>query len=150
MTEQNIPCVFKCDIDENLRKELENNHLTDDAMAASYHELRGMAVLELGHVDVELNINLMEDIEGAEEGTPCLDYFICAKYGDGDRDWDSFGYADEYIPSEFATAHVNWGAENWKELLFSDMLRALSLFVMKTYPKLTYLTPNEPVMRGGV
>lgn len=122
-------CVFKHDIDEELRRQLAEGKLSGgNASAASWCELRGIAVLELGYLDIELNINTLDrECNDLEETAPLCDYFICTKYGDGRDEWESFGYADDFI-GDAGTAHVDWSAENWEELLFSDMLQALCRF----------------------
>lgn len=143
-----MTCIFNCDIDEELRKELAEGRLKGgDALAASHHELRGIAMLELGYLDIELNINSLEEEEDdIEEATPTLDYFICVKHGDDRDDWESYGYADDYI-GDAGQAHVDWAAENWKELLFADMLNSLVLFAntMRVKHNLTFLSANERV-----
>ena len=132
-------CVFNCEISEDLRKELAEGKLHKYADAAANCELRGTAMLEIGHLDIELNINSIEEEDDhIEEATPACDYFICAKYGEDRDDWESYGYADDYI-GDAGQAHVDWSAENWEELLFLDMLKALSLYVD------TVNKPNAPV-----
>lgn len=150
-----LNCVFTCDISEELRKELADGKLRGHAYAASLCELRGMAMLEVGHLDVELNVNCLEEAsDGLTEATPALDYFICAQYGEGRDDWESYGYADDYI-GEAGQAHVDWASENWEEQLFADMLKALSMYVAEENKpgspahsfygkqKLRFLTANE-------
>lgn len=134
-----MTCIFQHTITEELRKELAEGKLREYASAASLHELRGEAMLELGYLDIELNINCLEDEDiRIEEATPSPDYFICAKYGEDRDDWESYGYADDYI-GDAGQAHVDWAAENWEEQLFADMLKALSMYVSEVNK------PNAPV-----
>ena len=143
-----LNCVFHHDIDEELRKQLAGGKLQGvNAQAASWHELRGIAVLEVGHLDIELNINALEsEQKSIEEATPLLDYFICQRFGSDRNDWDSLGYADEWIGKD-GEANVDWSAENWEELLFADMLSSLSLVPIETRAtkNLKYLTDNYPI-----
>lgn len=147
MFQKFMNCIFNCEISEELRKELAEGKLQEYAHAASFHELRGEAMLELGYLDIELNINSLEEEEDdIEEATPTLDYFICVKHGDDRDDWESYGYADDYI-GDAGQAHVDWGAKNWKELLFADMLNSLVLFAntMRAKHNLTFLSANGRV-----
>lgn len=145
-----MTCIFNCDIDEELRKELAEGKLRKNASAASLCEVRGVAMLELGYLDIELNIHTVEEAsEYLEEATPVCDYFICVKCGDTDDpwEWESFGYADDYV-GELGHAAVDWSAENWEELLFKDMLISLVAFYdeARVHQKnLTFLSPNERV-----
>ena len=145
-----MTCIFNCDIDEELRKELAEGKLREHASSAASHNLRGIAMLELCYLDIELNINALEDEDdNIEEATPACDYFICIKCGDTEDpwEWESFGYADDYI-GDLGHAEVDWSAENWKELLFKDMLVSLTAFYdeAKVHQKnLTFLSANERV-----
>jgi hypothetical protein len=144
-----MTCTFNCDIDEDLRKELADNRLTKTASAASLCDVRGIAMLELGYLDIELNIHTVEEAsEYLEEATPVCDYFICVKCGDTDDpwEWESFGYADDYI-GDAGHAHVDWAAENWEELLFADMLKSLSMFAdtIRADKNLAFLSVNDKI-----
>lgn len=145
-----MTCIFNCDIDEGLRKELAEGKLRENASAASLCDVRGIAMLELGYLDIELNIHTVEEAsEYLEEATPVCDYFICVKCGDTNDpwEWESFGYADDYI-GELGHAEIDWNAENWEELLFKDMLISLVAFYdeARVHKKnLTFLSPNERV-----
>lgn len=146
-------CIFNNGIGENLRQELAAGKLTGpNAVNASWCELRGIAMLELGFLDIELNINTADtELEGdSAETEPVCDYFICVKSGPNVTDWESFGYADDYI-GDAGTAHVDWSAENWEELLFADMLKSLVKFTQAANDRhglpadlhLSFLRPNE-------
>lgn len=98
---------------------------------------RGAAVLEIGHVDVELNITTYEQtgtITGfSEDKRPILGYFVCIKQGERDNDWVSDNYIDNDI-------HINWHADDWQEVLEKDMFLALNEYVIKHH--LSYDEPN--------
>ena len=98
---------------------------------------RGAAVLEIGHVDVELNITTYEQtgiITGfSEDKRPILGYFVCIKQGERDDDWVSDNYIDNDI-------HINWHADDWQEVLEKDMFLALNEYVIKHH--LSYDEPN--------
>lgn len=145
-------CKFHHGIDEKLRRELATGKLTGaNAQSAKWCELRGIAMLELGNLDIELNINCdVDDTSDAETVTAFPDYFICVKSVDPNGpdgtvipDWESYGYADDYI-GESGTAHVDWSAENWEEQLFADMLKSLGMFAQKVRAteNLTFFRPT--------
>lgn len=139
-----INCKFHAfGITEELRKKLANGRFNPDEVSPELgvHDW-GVAVLELGNVDIELNVTVQED---DPEAIVYPDYFICVKCGDGEDDWGSFGYADDYI-GDAGRAHVDWSAENWKEQLFADMLKALTMFMAEANKhsfNLKYLTVND-------
>lgn len=144
-----MDCIFNNGIGENLRQELAAGKLTGpNAVDASWCELRGIAMLELGFLDIELNINTGDqELEGdGAETEPVCDYYICIKCGPDRDDWESFGYADDYI-GEAGQAHVDWSAKNWEELLFADMLKSLTMFAdtVRAQKNLTFLFANEAV-----
>ena len=143
---------FNHEIDETLRQELANGKLTGtNAQSASWCDLRGVAMLELGFLDIEMNINTLDREEDSlEETVPICDYFICVKHGEDAFDWESFGYADDYIGDD-GVAHVDWAAEDWEEQLFRDMLNSLAKFAQVANERhdvpadmrLSFLRPNE-------
>ena len=141
-------CIFNNEIDENLRQELAAGKLTGtNARSASWCELRGVAMLELGFLDIELNISTLDrEEDDIEETVPLCDYFICVKCGPDRDDWESFGYADDYI-GDAGHAHVDWSAKNWEELLFADMLKSLTMFAdtVRAQKNLTFLFANEAI-----
>lgn len=99
---------------------LRNNRLTSKCLDAVYNEdYRGMAVLEIGYADIELNINV------GDNNAPSPEYFICQRYGDYAWNWDSLGYADEFIPIEEAKPRVNWCSPFLDIELARDMERVL-------------------------
>lgn len=107
-------------ITEEIRKELMTKW---PGGPEAYNDLFDVyAVLELGYVDIELN--LFPD-DSALSG-----YFICVKRGDGPHDWESDDYADSVLGDE-GIVNVDWSAENWSELLEADMFRVLSAYVDK-------------------
>ena len=93
--------------------------------------MRGAAVLEIGYVDIEVNIFSEEQIcrEGVKlsdekRKAPVIDYFICVKT---EKDKDSWR-DDKYLEIK---VNVDWSAENWKELLEHYMFIALDNYVRK-------------------
>ena len=110
---------FAQHITEEIRKEL----ISKWPRAGKYNDCGdAYAVLELGYVDIELN--LFPDDPGASG------YFICVKRGDGPLDWESDDYADSILGDD-GIVNVDWSAENWSELLEADMFRVLSAYVDK-------------------
>lgn len=67
--------------------------------------LWGMAVLELGHADIEVNVTHEGDHLIAE-------YFVCLK--DSVGDWHSWGYIDRLVT-------IDWSSPDWRELLKQEM-----------------------------
>lgn len=95
--------------------------------------LIGEAVLEIGYVDIEVNISIL-GMFGMFNGTPTykpiIEYFICIKTKD---DWESIGY----IGTE---ADVDWWSNRWKEELEEDMFLVLNEYVESA--GLSYDEPN--------
>ena len=89
---------------------------------------RGIAVLIIGYVDVEVNLFTEEQISRYDDQkgnkTPVIDYFVCIKYGENDDEWESDNYLDYQL-------QVNWNADNWAEQLEKDMFTALDEYVNK-------------------
>lgn len=87
---------------------------------------RGAAVLEIGYVDVEVNIYTEEQLARSDKQVgnkaPVIDYFTCLKHGDSEDDWASDSYLDYNLK-------VNWNADNWREQLERDMFTALDMYV---------------------
>lgn len=78
----------------------------------------GVAVLEIGYIDIELNIVTEEQVSCNPcpgNKTPVIDYFICLK----NDEWQSEGYIDY------------WNADDWIEQLERDMFKALDAYVSK-------------------
>ena len=97
-------------------------------MDADSGPLIGCAVLEIGCVDLELNISIqaMFDIERKDDKTPVPEYYCCIKVGEGPTDWDCDGYIlDESKYDERAKVKVDWKADNWVEQLEQDMFNTL-------------------------
>lgn len=83
----------------------------------------GVAVLEIGYIDIEVNVMTEEQVSRKPhpgDKTPVIDYFICLK---NDK-WESEGYLDYNI-------QVDWNADDWKEQLEKDMFQALDEYVKK-------------------
>ena len=71
---------------------------------------REAAVLEIGYVDVEVNIYTYAQCvmnADTEDQTPLIDYFTCSQHGENKDDWSSDGYLDYSL-------NVDWNAENWR------------------------------------
>ena len=90
---------------------------------------RGAAMLEFGHVDIELNLCALDN------GCPSPEYFICLHDGD---EWYSEGYLDEYIYD--AAPAVHWLGADWTEQLRNDMARKLNAYLLRTG-----LDPSKPI-----
>ena len=86
---------------------------------------RGIAILEIGYVDIEVNLMTYEQVgEHLGDKRPIINYFSCIKYGDNDNDWRSDDYVDHDI-------NVNWVLDNWAEQLERDMFEALNKYVVQ-------------------
>lgn len=108
---------------ESTVEEIRKNHM--ESLYENGDPIRGAAVLEIGHVDIELNIATYEQCGVTDKGNiPMLNYFACLKHGDTDDSWESDDYLDYNI-------NVDWNADNWKEQLEKDMFKALDLYVRK-------------------
>ena len=115
-------------------KDIRNNWMEN--MYENGDPLRGIAVMEIGYVDIEVNLYTKEQciIDAAKEDKrPVISYFVCIKHGDSDNDWES----DDYLDYEIK---IDWNADNWEELLEKDMFEALNRYVKeKGY---SYDSPN--------
>lgn len=90
----------------------------------------GTAVLEIGYVDIELNINAMCESEAygyINQPDPC--YFVCIK--GYNNDWCDAGYLDDFGYE----VSVNWWADDWVEQLerdmFENLMKAVKEFDLK-------------------
>ena len=102
-----------------------------DAFEGNGDPMRGAAVLEIGYVDIEVNIfseeQLCRDSSVLPENkrkAPVIDYFVCIKYGEEKDSWRDDGYLEGQV-------QVDWKAERWKELLEQDMFQVLDAYVQK-------------------
>ena len=111
---------------ENCIEKIRNNGM--DNMYENGDPQRGIAVLIIGYVDVEVNLFTEEQISRYDDQignkTPVIDYFVCIKYGENDDEWESDNYLDYQL-------QVNWNADNWAEQLEKDMFTALDEYVNK-------------------
>lgn len=108
---------------ESLIDDIRNNCMKD--LYENGDGYRGVAVLEIGYVDVEVNIySYGQCVLGADSNdqTPLIDYFTCLKHGESLDDWSSDGYLDYSL-------NVDWSADNWEEQLERDMFTALDMYV---------------------
>ena len=86
---------------------------------------RGIAILEIGYVDIEVNLMTYEPVgEHPGDKRPIINYFSCIKCGDNEDDWRSDDYVDHDI-------NVNWVLDNWAEQLERDMFEALNKYVVQ-------------------
>lgn len=90
---------------------------------------RGLIIMQIGYVDIELNLYSYDNSRKGKEWTPDVAFFICTKYGEGEYDWDSYSFIDEELNEEEIICNIDWSKENWYELLEKDMFNKLSLFV---------------------
>lgn len=121
---------------EDLIEDIRNHWMK--SMIENGDPYRGCAVLEIGYVDVEVNLHTKEQVaihdDQLGDKTPVISYFTCKKYGSGSNDWTSDRYLDEY------EVQVDWKASDWKEQLERDMFAALDRYVEKE--QLSYDHPN--------
>lgn len=92
--------------------------------------LMGKAVLEIGYVDIEVNISILGMFNETPTYKPIIEYFICIKTED---DWESIGYLG-------IEADVDWWSNRWKEELEEDMFLTLNEYVESV--GLSYDGPN--------
>lgn len=111
---------------EDCIEKIRNNWMED--MYEDGEPQRGIAVLRIGYVDVEVNLFTEEQItrydDQIENKTPVIDYFVCIKYGENDDEWESDNYLDYQLK-------VNWNADDWVAQLERDMFEALDEYVNK-------------------
>lgn len=92
--------------------------------------LIGEAVLEIGYVDIEVNISVLGMFNEIPTYKPTIEYFTCLKT---ENDWEPI----EYIGTG---ADVDWWSNRWKEELEEDMFLALNEYVESA--GLSYDEPN--------
>lgn len=103
---------------ENCIDGIRHNWMED--MLENGDPYRGIVVMEVGFVDIEVNIFTEEQIGNTSGGkVPVIGYFVCLK---GKKEWRSDDYVDWDI-------QVDWKASNWVELLEKDMFAALDKYV---------------------
>ncbi|MCC2255950.1 hypothetical protein LKD70_16280 [Ruminococcus sp. CLA-AA-H200] len=99
-------------------------------------QMIGAAVMEIGYVDIEVNIfskaQVTEGDDTKDDMTPVIDYFVCVK--NIHEEWVSDGYL-EYTPK------VDWDSDNWIAHLERDMFEALDSYVDKKH--YSYGRPNS-------
>lgn len=121
---------------ETLIEDIRNNYMGDMYENGDIH--MGVAVLEVGCVDIEVNIATEEQVarNGDKIGnkSPVIDYFTCKKYGKGPYDWESDQYLDYNL-------NVDWSSNNWDDQLEKDMFKALDDYV--TNNDLSYDIPIQ-------
>ncbi len=103
---------------ENCIDGIRHNWMED--MLENGDPYRGIVVMEVGFVDIEVNIFTEEQIGNTSGGkVPVIGYFVCVK---GEKEWRS----DDYVDCDI---QVDWKASNWVELLEKDMFAALDKYV---------------------
>ena len=109
---------------ENLIEDIRSNCMKN--LYENGDGYRGAAVLEIGYVDIEVNIYTEEQLARFDyqigNKTPIINYFTCLKHGDSKNDWASDSYLDYNL-------NVDWNADNWREQLERDMFIALDMYV---------------------
>lgn len=103
---------------ENLIDDLRKNWMVNMKEEGTGH--KGVAILELGYIDIELNIFTEEQVSRipcSGDKTPVIDYFVCVK----NFRWESNGYVEYNV-------NVDWKAENWIQQLEQDMFAALEKY----------------------
>lgn len=92
--------------------------------------LIGKAVLEIGYVDIEVNISVLGMFGEMPVYKPIIEYFMCFKT---ESDWEPIGYLG-------IDADVDWWSNRWKEELEKDMFLVLDRSVR--FRRLSYNRPN--------
>lgn len=94
----------------------------------------GIAVLEIGWVDIELNIGVMCNDDGTGYiNKPDPVYFICVKGRptSNETGWCDGGYLDNFG----YVVNVDWSSDNWLEQLekdmFDNLMKAVKEFNLK-------------------
>lgn len=83
---------------------------------------RGCATLQVGHIDIELNVYTEEQCGNTAGGKkPRISYYVCVK---GLKEWRSDTCLDTPV-------NVDWNADNWAKQLEEDMFCALNDYVSK-------------------
>ena len=96
-----------------------------DMLYGAQEPIIAEAMLEIGYLDLELNITTPE-ISSREPAdgdiTPIVEYFCCAK---DSYDWWMDGYIADNIDSENCKVNVDFAADDWQEQLERDMFDTL-------------------------
>lgn len=123
--------MFDCSDVEWYLKEIRSNKFNDHDEIDGEH-IWGVAMLEIGNVDIELNLlNARRNKYGKElnEVYPC--YFLCVKgcippeypYP-AEEEWESVCYLDDKFE-----VTVDWSRDDWKAKLEVDMFKKLMIIV---------------------
>lgn len=148
---------FDCEVASHYLEEIRNNEFDCHDEVDGEH-IWGVAVLEIGNVDIELNLlNARHNKYGKElnEVYPC--YFLCVKgcipqkypYP-AEEEWESVCYLDD----KFEVA-VDWSRDDWKAKLEVDMFKKLMIVVkmfglnIDTYNFTTETEREEMLKRCG-
>lgn len=99
-------------------KEIRQNWMS--SLSENGDPLRGIAVMEIGYFDIELNIYTNAQI-GIDDGNiPVFEYFVCVK----DKEYRWHSYMDLLRKPK-----VDWKKNNWKTLLENDMFEKLDRWI---------------------
>ena len=108
-----------------------------DSLSGAAEPYIGAAVLEVGYLDIELNIFSKAQVTTrggkARDLSPVLDYFVCVK--DEQGDWANDGYLERPVT-------MDWTVANWQEQLEAALFAALDAYA--TAKGYTYDGPNTP------
>lgn len=117
--------------DDDVRA-LVTGKMYDDIDKDYFETQRCLAILEIGYLDIELNICRSYDDD--QDLRPA--YFICKKCRDDDDPdgmweyWEGEGYADEVLPHNEGVPNIDWSVD-YKYQLREDMERVLKLYAEK-------------------
>lgn len=83
-------------------------------------EYCAVAILENGYVDIEANFYMDEELK------PVIDFYICAKFGEGNNDWDIDNFYHDIVYDD--TLPTDFTKDNWKEQLEKEMFDKLDKY----------------------
>lgn len=108
---------------ETLVPAIRKKHM--DMLLAYSEPVRGAAVLQIGYVDIEVNVFSVAQISDRKEDRnnllPVIDYFVCVGHSNGE--WEPDGYLNREVK-------VDWNSPDWKTQLERDMFSALDDYVL--------------------
>lgn len=123
---------------ENLINDLRKNWMGN--MEENGERYIGVAVLEFGYLDIELNILTEEQVSRipcSGNKAPVVDYFVCVK----NYEWEPDGYVESNV-------NVDWKSEDWVLQLERDMFNTLEKY--RDEHGYRYNRPNYGVMSEDV
>lgn len=134
---------FECSEVRIYLEEIRSNKFSSHDERNGEH-IWGVAMLELGNVDIELNLlsgGTGKDGKEINEVYPC--YFICLKglISPTDANWVSAGYIDNRYP-----VTVDFTKNNWEEALEKDMFEKMECIVEEhnfSYDEMNFTPETE-------